>query len=169
MTGSPESFQAYTVILLTFQKEYMLLRRAAGKELLPSLWTGIGGRIETNEFGSLRASALRELAEETGIAEHQLSDFVLRRVLLLTRDQQLIMLVYFTGRLTQRLTPACSEGTLAWFTAGQLDDLAIIPSTRPVLPLLIADQERDPHGRERLRLGAGHYGPDGTFEQISWS
>jgi hypothetical protein len=57
---------------------------------------------------------------------------------------------------------------LAWFTAGQLDDLDIIPSTRPVIPLLIADQRRDPIGNERLRLGAGHYRPDGTFEEAAW-
>ena len=167
--GNPDRFQAYTVILLTHGGRYLLLQRAAGKAFLPGLWTGIGGRVEADEFHALSASALRELAEETGIGQDQLADFVLRRVLLLTRDEQLIMVLYFTARLHERLTPPCTEGTLAWFAADQLDQLAVIPSTRPVLHLLMADMARDPAGQERLHLGAGHYRPDGTFKQSPWT
>jgi 8-oxo-dGTP diphosphatase len=166
---NPDRFLAYTVILLSHGQAYLLLRRAENKAFAPGLWTGIGGRVEPEEFGSLRASALRELAEETGIGEKQVSDFVLRRVLLLTRDGQLILVLYFTGRLLQYQLPPCTEGTLAWLTADRLPELSIIPSTRPVLPLLIADLERDPTGSERLQLGAGHYQPDGSFEGINWT
>ncbi|HSG18750.1 MAG TPA: hypothetical protein VLE70_20815 [Anaerolineae bacterium] len=54
-------------------------------------------------------------------------------------------------------------------TAGQLPELSIIPSMQPALPLLIADQERDPSGSEPVQLGIGHYRPDSSFEQTAWT
>jgi len=165
----PDDFQAYTVVLLAHAHEYLLLRSAKSKRFAPGLWTGVGGRVESDEFSSLSDSALRELVEETGIRPEQVQDFALRRVLLLTRAEQLIMVLYFTGSLEQRLLPPCTEGELAWLPADHLPERDIIPSTRPVLPLLIADQIRDPSGSERIQLGVGHYRPDGTFEEIAWS
>lgn len=165
----PDHFEAFTVIVLSHGQEYLLLRRSADKPFAPGLWTGIGGRVEPEEFQGLAAAALRELAEETGIVRPDLRDFVLRRVLLLTREQQLIMVLYYTGRLAQRLLPNCTEGTLSWLPADRFGELNIIPSTRLVLPLLIVDQQRDAAGTERVKLGVGHYLPDGSFDGIAWS
>ncbi|HSG18751.1 MAG TPA: NUDIX domain-containing protein [Anaerolineae bacterium] len=105
-----DSFQAYTVVLPRYAHEHLLLRRAKSKRFAPGLWTGIGGRVEAEEFSSLSGPALRELAQETGIGVDQVRDFALRCVLLLTRSEQLIMVLYFTGRLKQRLWPPCTEG-----------------------------------------------------------
>lgn len=146
-----------------------MLQRSPQKEFAPNLWTGIGGHVEQDEFGGLRASALRELKEEADIDEEELSTFLLRRVLFLQRPgKSLGLILYYTGILRDWKLPACPEGTLSWCTADEIERLPIIETTRPVLPLLIADLARDPDGREPVQLGLGGFTLDGVFHGIHW-
>lgn len=169
MTDS-NSLGIYTVILLNHANKYLLLRRAETKQFAPSRWTGIGGAVESDELNDLCASALRELHEETNILEADVENFTLRRVLLHARmNGQLTMLLYFTGSLAAYTLPECTEGMLAWIAPTQLSELDIIESTRPVLPLLIEDMQRDPTGLERTRLGVAYYHADEKFDKIHWA
>jgi 8-oxo-dGTP diphosphatase len=169
MTNS-NSFGIYSVILLNHANEYLLLQRATTKQFAPNRWTGIGGSVEPEELNNLRASALRELQEETNILEAEVDNFTLRRVLLHARmNDQLTMLLYFTGSLDAYTLPECTEGMLAWIAPTQLSELDIIESTRPVLPLLIEDMQRDPTGLERTRLGVAYYHADEKFDKIHWA
>jgi 8-oxo-dGTP diphosphatase len=165
----PNALVAYTVVVLCHQHAYLLLQRSATKRLWPNLWSGVGGRVEADEFHDLQSAALREVAEETGIAPADIWQFSLRRVLFHARPgMPLTALLYFTGTLQTRLLPACTEGTLAWVSADQLSQLALIGSTRAVLPLLIADYARDAAGDEALQLGVASFQPDGELETIAW-
>lgn len=167
--SSPNALVAYTVTVLRHQDTYLLLQRAATKRIWPNLWTGVGGRVEEHEYVDLCQSALRELAEETGIISADVTQFALRRVLLHARPQMpLTLLLYFTGTLRQKVLPPCSEGTLAWVTAADLPKLAIIGSTRPVLPLLLDDCVRDPDGSESIRLGIASFKADGEVDRLAW-
>ena len=167
---APNALAAYTVVLLRHAGRYLLLQRAATKRFAPGRWTGIGGLVEDGEFGDLRAAALRELREETGIEAAAVDAFTLRRALLHARPGgPLTVLLYFTGSLRAGLLPDCPEGTLAWVAPDELAGLDVIETTRPVLPLLIADEARDPAGGEPVRLGIAHYRPDGAFERVIWS
>jgi hypothetical protein len=71
--------------------------------------------------------------------------------------------------LERRVLPPCPEGTFAWVLPGQMLDLPLIDNARPLLPLLFADQERDPTGTEPLALGLARFAPDGTFLDILWA
>ena len=136
----PNGIAAYTVILLEHGGEYLLLQRSAEKQFAPNLWTGIGGKVEQDEFGDLRRSALRELYEESGVGTDTLEHFCLRRVMLQNRPGfPLTLLLYFTGRLAERITPPCPEGRLVWKTAAELAALDIIETSKPILPLLVSD------------------------------
>lgn len=166
----PNLLEVYSVILLENAGHFLLLKRGASKSFAPGRWTGVGGRVEAGEFNDLKASALRELGEETGLSEMEVAGFTLRRVLALAKpDGHLVLLVYFTGELSARLTPDCPEGTLSWLTPEQLAELDVIETSRPVLKLLVSDHARDPQGLEPVHMGVGIYDLNGKFSQVVWA
>lgn len=166
----PNALAAYTVVVLQHGAAYLLLQRAQSKRFAPGRWTGIGGMVEPEEYADLQASALRELAEESGIAAAAVENFALRRVVLHARPAgPLTVLLYFTGRLATAVTPACNEGTLHWVRAEQMTTLDIIETTQAVLPPLLADLARDPAGQEYVHLGLADYQADGTFVRVIWT
>jgi 8-oxo-dGTP diphosphatase len=166
---SPNQFEAYSVILLEHGGRFLLLKRSASKAFAPNRWTGIGGRVEAGEFGDLKASALRELHEEAGFEPADLENFTLRRTLFLARpDGIFIWLLYFTGKLSVESTPVCPEGTLAWKEPHEFAGLDIIPTSRPVLSLLVEDLVRDPQGLEHVHAGLGVYDGDENYHHILW-
>ncbi len=169
-TGKPNAAALFTVIVLRHGGQYLLLERAGTKRVQPGKWTGMGGRVEADEMDDLTASALRELREESGIVARDVRDFTLRRVVFHARPSApLTTLLYFTGTLEHRVLPYCPEGTLAWVSPEELADLPLIDNARPLLPLLFADQERDPAGKEPLHLGIARFEPDGMFIDILWT
>ncbi len=169
ITGKPNTAALFTVIVLRNGGQYLLLERAETKRVHPGRWTGMGGRVEADEMDDLTAAALRELREESGIVARDVRDFALRRVVLHARPgAPLTTLLYFTGTLAQRVLPDCPEGTLAWVLPEELADLPLIDNARPLLPLLFADQVRDPAGNEPLHLGIARFAPDGTFIDVLW-
>lgn len=145
---------AFTVSLLEHGGQFLLLQRAASKRVHPRRWTGLGGRVEPDEFADLHASALREVWEEAGLGAEAVEGFVLRRALLHAQNPgHLTLLLYFTGHLRLDILPPCPEGQLQWVAEETFGELDIIPSSRDVLPLLAGDHRRDPDGREGVRLG----------------
>ncbi len=167
--GKVNAAALFTVIVLRHGGRYLLLERAGTKRVHPGKWTGMGGRVEADEMDDLAASALRELREESGIVASAVRDFTLRRVVLHGRPgAPLTTLFYFTGTLAHRVLPHCPEGTLAWLSPAEWAGLPLIDNARPLLPLLFADQERDPAGHEPPHLGIARFAPDSTFINVVW-
>ena len=138
-------------------------------EIAPRRWTGLGGHVEPDEFSRLRASALREVYEEAGIAQEDIQNFKLRRALLTNRPSHTLrVILYFTGVLQQPILPFCPEGQLFWLSPNQFNALDIIENTRPVLSCLVEDMQRDPQGIDPVVTGLGVFNPQGSFKGVSW-
>jgi len=161
---APHSLDIRTVVVLFHGTRFLLLRRANWKHFAPNRWTGLGGKVESEELGDLEASALRETFEETDLQPSEVSRLRLHRTLTFYHpDEGLVCLLYFAGTTTTDRTPACAEGSLAWLSAADLARLDLIENTGQVLPLLIEDvQTRN----ERVHCGVAHYDDHGHLKRI---
>lgn len=162
----PNACAHYTTLFLLFGGRWLLLKRAAHKRFLPNRYTGLGGHVEADELGDLKRSVLRELFEETGLSESDLTHLTLRRMLTHNRPgEPLTVLFYFTAGLRTYALPECTEGTLYWALPRDFVTLDIIETTAQVLPKLVEDVARPLGGT--VRLGVAHYGPDG-LARVVW-
>ena len=165
-----DSLETLSVSLLRHADRYLLLQRSPHKAFAPGRWTGLGGHVEPDEYDRLRLSALREIEEEAGILPEQIANYTLRRALLVSRPwQPLRVLLYFTGELSQAVTPDCPEGTLFWKEEQEFDALDIIETTRPVLKLLIKDMRVDPEGMSLPVTGMVVFDAQGIFQRVMWA
>jgi len=124
----------------------LLLRRSATKKLFPNLITGIGGKVELNagEGDDLLGAAWREFHEETMIPDALVADVRLRLSTLVSRDQQQIVLLWFTGALTA-LPPdlRCTEGDLEFHAIDHLPVDVMIPTARHAIPWILSLPQAD--------------------------
>ncbi len=164
-----DTLEAYSVSVLRHKDQFLLLQRSSNKQFAPGRRIGLGGHVETDEYGRLRLSALREVQEESGILPQDIENFVLRRAVLGCRPfQPFRVILYFTGLLDQFVTPGCPEGTLSWKYRAEFDSLDIIETTRPILDLLIDDMDTDPVGIQRPKTGIAVFDGDGVFKKEIW-
>ncbi len=119
----------HTVVFLLDQvpnpTRVVLLKRAAWKSFAPGLSTGIGGKFEEGE--TAEQAAYRELEEETGLSDIELTQFA--RAYCSWAPE----LYYFWGIAPSRSLPECNEGTLSWVTTAAILRKRIIPTTLTVL------------------------------------
>ena len=124
----------------------LLLQRGPTRRLFPNLITGIGGKVELadGEGEDLTASLLREFDEETRIPRETLADVRCRLSTLLTRGDLQVLLLWFSGRLTQApLDLSCTEGRLAFYPVERLPLDAMIPTARRAIPFILALPDSD--------------------------
>ena len=96
-------------------REMLLLYRVGSRVVAPS-WCGIGGHFEKDELNDARACVLRELQEETGLREEDLTGLDMRYACMRLKKGEIRQNYYFFAELAPgaHLPQDSSEGRLAW-------------------------------------------------------
>ncbi|MBQ2771057.1 MAG: NUDIX domain-containing protein [Clostridia bacterium] len=146
-----------TGIYLTRGESLLMLYRVGSRVVAPS-WCGIGGHFEKEELNQARDCALRELFEETGLREEDISGLTFRYVTLRLKNGEIRQNYYFFGELKPeaRLPESCGEGRLAWVPFEEVLDREMPFTARGVLEHYFKE------GRFTTELYAGISTPEGT-------
>ena len=91
--------------------------------------------MEKEELNDTKAGMLRELSEEIGLTEHDLSDISLRYITLRLKNGEIRQNYYFFANLNnqQLQLPECNEGILKWVEINRILELEMPFTAKEVL------------------------------------
>ena len=115
-----------TSIYLRRGDKFLLLYRM-GSRVIGNSYTGTaGGHMEESELNDPRACVLRELKEETGLTEQDITNLQFRYITLRLKNSEVRQNYYFFAELAEHVDAeklTSNEGELRWFSAEEMKDL----------------------------------------------
>jgi 8-oxo-dGTP diphosphatase len=116
-------------------KDKMLLLYRIGSRVVQPSWCNIGGHFEEFELNNPKACALREVFEETGIKESDITNLKLKYVTLRNKNNEIRQNYYFFADLNNKnlRLKDCNEGILEWFEISKVLDKDMPYSSKEVL------------------------------------
>lgn len=104
-----------TAVYILNGEKILLLYRVGSRVVAPS-FCGVGGHFEKDELGDARACVLREMREEIGLTQDDLTDMKLRYVTLRLKNAEIRQNYYFFAQLRPgvEIRQDCGEGRLEW-------------------------------------------------------
>ncbi len=125
-----------TLCFVTNGDDVLLMKRGPHRRVFPNRYNGVGGHIERHE--DPLNSAKREIAEETGLAVH---DVRLRAVYNIDANEATgIVLFVFTAVSDSREVAESREGTLHWIPRQAVMTLDLVDDLPEILPRVLAMQ-----------------------------
>ena len=110
-----------TSLYLRQGNNLLLLYRIGSKVITDSYTASAGGHFEKEELNDAKACVLRELYEETGLVDRDISNLSLRYVTLRLKNNEIRQNYYFFADLidSQKVITS-NEGNLKWFQMEEL-------------------------------------------------
>ena len=104
-----------TAVYILSGEKILLLYRVGSRVVAPS-FCGVGGHFEKDELCDARACVLREMREEIGLCEKDLTDMKMRYVTLRLKNGEIRQNYYFFAQLRPgaEIAGSCGEGRLEW-------------------------------------------------------
>jgi 8-oxo-dGTP diphosphatase len=103
-------------------EEVLFLQKRSMDTFLPGQLVPIGGHIEKNEISDPDIACIREIEEETGLNNNNISDLKLRYIVIRLKDNREIRIQYvYFGNVEQNAQLVESEeGELIWLTSKKI-------------------------------------------------
>ncbi len=125
-----------TSIYLRRGDKFLLLYRV-GSRVIGNSYTGTaGGHMEESELNEPRACVLRELQEETGLAEKDVENLQFRYITLRLKNGEVRQNYYFFADLAEHVDAEkliSNEGELQWFDISEVENLNMPHSAKYML------------------------------------
>ena len=144
-----------TSVYLTGERGILCLYRI-GSRVANNLYVGsAGGHFEQGELNDARKCALREMHEELGLTENDVSDLKLRYITLRLKNGEIRQNYYFFGRLKNERPLESTEGKLHWFTYEEAEHLHMPASAKHMMLHYLETGRFDEHLYAGITDGSG--------------
>lgn len=120
-----ERLRNMTAIYLLHKDKILLLYRQGGR-VVNNVWVAsAGGHFEENELNDPKHCVLRELEEELGLTEKDLTNFEMRYLTLRRTNEEIRQNYYFFAEVVdeEKLNLTSNEGILQWFNVAEINVL----------------------------------------------
>ena len=142
------------IFLFDSHERVLLLKGSNTKHRWPGKYNGIGGHIEAGE--DILEAALRELQEESGITEFELS--LVGQIMIQISERAGLAIFIFRGKYERSDFVSSHEGTLEWIKISDLQKLPIVEDLPILLPRVVSH-----HPGEEMIIGKYSYDENGEL------
>ena len=122
-----------TSVYLTGEKGILCLYRLGSKVANNKYIGSAGGHFENDELNDARACVLREMREELGLSESDVTDLKMRYVTCRLKDGEIRQNYYFFGKLKENRELESTEGILRWIPYDDFDELTMPVSAKHMI------------------------------------
>ena len=122
-----------TSVYLTGEKGILCLYRIGSRVANNKYVGSAGGHFETDELNDARKCALREMQEELGLTQSDVTDMKLRYITLRLKNGEIRQNYYFFAKLNTDRPLQSTEGNLKWFTYDEAEDLEMPASAKHMM------------------------------------
>ncbi|MBP1996784.1 NUDIX domain-containing protein [Paenibacillus eucommiae] len=109
-----------TALLMNSRDELLMMKRSLTRTLSPGLWAAVGGHLEPHELNNPRAACLREIDEETGITNTEITGLHMQYVLIRLNKNEVRQQFFYIGRTDKNPTRETDEGELHWIARDEI-------------------------------------------------
>ena len=123
-----------TAIYIEKDGSMLMLYRIGSKVVAPS-WCGVGGHFQPQELNKPRACMLRELQEEAGLCESDITSVEMRYVTLRLKNGEIRQNYYFFAKLREgaAVNECTDEGILRWIPIKDVLELEMPVTAKQML------------------------------------
>lgn len=121
------------VAFLFHSDKLLVMEKPKDNGFMSGMVVPIGGHLEANELSTPKEACLREIEEETGLTDSDLSGLELRYIIIRIKDAEIrIQYVYFSS-VKHFVIKESEEGNLLWVDVNKIAGLNMTATTQFIL------------------------------------